>query len=280
MILQTIGEPVIRAAWGISEEQHQLMGNHVVASLEDMSANMPAPFVSRIQTQEETGRGVGFSIHTTHSNVTAEEVIAVSEKVAASMMDARTSALHEYLTPEQWQRINESQLAIMGEIPFIPLCAFGALGLTDEQRQEMERVKKELDPEFEKTLKNWVNGTISLISTQGVEDPEFKRIFTEIRNQGQAFVTQLRTRMFDVLTDEQWFRLQDLVDNPPEHVLAFRRALRELRGESDEVEETESAESADVWVPGPNAWRPGMAIPDEYRIQRNERRRLFPRGEE
>jgi hypothetical protein len=94
---------------------------------------------------------------------------------------------------------------------------------------------------------------------------------------GRAFAAQFKIQMFDVLTDEQWFRLQELIDNPPEHALLFRR---HLRGQSDESEEPEEATVADEWVPGPNSWRPGDALFEEYRIERNTRQRQFPRGEE
>ena len=84
--------------------------------------------------------------------------------------------------------------------------------------------------------------------------------------------------MFDVLTDEQWVHLQELVDNPPEHVRVLVNRLRMLQAsdfrlnvdENESVSEAErvSADS-DIWMPGPDSWRPGMPLPESYRIQRN-----------
>jgi Ni/Co efflux regulator RcnB len=102
------------------------------------------------------------------------------------------------------------------------------------------------------------------------EDPEYKKIYEEIQSQGKAFSTKFKTKMFDVLTDEQWARLQQLIDNPPEHARAFRNRLQKQRGE---------AEKKGEWMPGPNSWRPGDPIPEQYRQQRNERQGSFPRGE-
>jgi len=75
--------------------------------------------------------------------------------------------------------------------------------------------------------------------------------------------------MFDVLTDEQWMRLQGLIDNPPECAKTILNRARERRGER---------EQSGVWQPGPGFWRPGDPIPAQYRQERNTRSR-FPRSE-
>jgi Ni/Co efflux regulator RcnB len=83
------------------------------------------------------------------------------------------------------------------------------------------------------------------------------------------------TKMFDVLTDEQWARLQKLIDNPPEHAKAYAKKLKEQMGESEKT--------GGAWQPGPNSWRPGDPIPEQYRQQREEQRTRqrpgFPRSE-
>jgi len=101
------------------------------------------------------------------------------------------------------------------------------------------------------------------------EDPEYKKIQEALQSKTKAFSTQFRTRLYDVLTDEQWVRLQELIDNPPEHAKALLKKLREQRGE---------AEKTGAWSPGPGSWQPGDPIPGAYRIER-ETRRGFPRGE-
>ena len=88
--------------------------------------------------------------------------------------------------------------------------------------------------------------------------------------------------MFDVLMDEQWNRLQELIDHPPEYALMFIKELRESFGlvesEKSEEEGAEGGLSPSVWLPGPGSWRPGDAIPEAYRQERNTRGN-FPRPE-
>jgi len=294
-VLGALGDPVVRASWGISEEQNKQMEALGPAALERMQDSIPESFVLRVLTSEETGE-VTVSLALTDFNITPAEMKAAAEQITALMMNATVDALNEVLTPAQWQKINESQLANIAETPMFSPNIFEALGLTDVQRQQMEQIKKALEPEFEQTLENWVNGELTLIDKEldalkkdenrtsasatetrkklMAEAPEFRRIYEDIQAQGKAFSTRFKIAMFDVLTDEQWFRLQNLIDNPPEHALVFRRVLREQRGESEDAEE-----ASGVWMPGPNSWRPGDAIPEAYRIERNTRRQ-FPRGEE
>jgi hypothetical protein len=129
---------------------------------------------------------------------------------------------------------------------------------------EIEKVKKEKNrfptpAEIEAIGKKLMAG-----------DPEYKKIRVALQSEGKAFATKFRIKMFDVLTDEQWARLQKLVDDPPEHAKTIRK---KLKAESDEADKKEA------WTPGPNSWRPGDPVPEEYRQQRNERRGRFPRGE-
>jgi hypothetical protein len=67
-------------------------------------------------------------------------------------------------------------------------------------------------------------------------------------------------KLFDVLTDEQWVRLQDLIDNPPEHAKALRERLRDY-----------NEQAAQTWQPSATPWMTGEAIPESYRQERNAR---------
>jgi Ni/Co efflux regulator RcnB len=155
----------------------------------------------------------------------------------------------------------------------------------------MERIKKELEPEFEKHLNNFSDGNVimtnkildafekqggknfedltkkapQIITRLKADDPQFKKTFEDIVTQSRLFTTQFKTKMFDVLTDEQWKRLQELIDTPPEYAKVLRKKLKEQIGES---------EKTDAWAPGPNSWRPGDPIPEGYRQNRSKRR--FP----
>jgi Ni/Co efflux regulator RcnB len=271
-----LGDPSVRSAWGISDEQNQQMTNHLIAAIEVINEDIH-PFVIKVQTGEKDGNSTTeISMHSTDLNVTMAEVKAFIEKTTVLMAGAAINALRDGLTPEQWQKLDESQLANMGEMPIISPSAFAALDLTAEQRQEMEKIKKELAPEFEKTLDKWADGHFALQIMSDTKDTERKKIIEEMQTQGRAFSTKFRTRMFDVLTDEQWQRLQKLIDNPPEHALVFRKKLRKLLGSSEEGENGKETEKANVWVPGPNSWKPGDPIPDAYRQERSTRGN-FPR---
>ena len=263
---------VVNKVLGISKEQEEQLNNHMQSSMENIQEAFmkDAEMVKFIEVMQ-----------TLHDDKmpdadTAEKILETVEKItemAGSLMsDAIDNALNEVLPPEQLQRINEILLANIEEMSFVSPDLFEILDLTDAQKQQMETIKKELEPEFEKTLDNWVNGIMT--SPELKEDnPERKKIFDEIQSKGKAFATKFRTQMFDVLTDEQWERLVKLIDDPPEHALLFRKAWKKQSGEGEESKEPKKA---DVWVPGPNSWQPGDAIPEAYRIERNERRN-FPR---
>ena len=199
------------------------------------------------------------------------------ERDHTTIAKLQTEAIEKLLTTEQKRQIQEYQLALMSSAswrPFGSLHALEVLNLTDVQKQEIERIKKEFDPEFEKSLEVYVNaskivsdkfnearrqeggGDMRAIQARLLaEDSEYKKRYDEMRTVEGAFMTQFRLKVFDVLTDEQWDRLLEIVDHPP---------LTRMR-----------AERAGIWVPGPGSWRPGMPVPEEYRQRRNTERR-FP----
>jgi Spy/CpxP family protein refolding chaperone len=192
----------------------------------------------------------------------------------------------------------------MGAIPTFSPRMFEALNLTDAQKQQMEAIKNELEPEFEEKLDSYVKGIRMLRDKSSAEyirllregtgdhtweeqqnaslaakkkalteDMELKKYWEEMMSQNQAFATQFRIKMFDVLNDEQWTRFQKLTDDPSEYIKALQKKVKEMMGES---------EKTDGWMPGPNSWRPGDPIPVEYRQERQERTRQrpgFPRSE-
>ena len=244
--------PDVREAWSISDVQWQQCKDHMKNTYQDMFE-----------------RALPFDLEST-------------TLIYPPLIDAVADILDEILTPQQLQKIKESQLVSMGELPLIPTSIFEALDLTDTQRQEMEKIKKELESKFEAVLDEFEN---SIMMSQGTakKDVEryklYKKKQEELMSKGKEFSTNFKMQMFDVLSDEQWKRLQRLIDNPPEHAKIFRAKLKEQNGESEAVaiEKPETAEK-EVWQPGPNSWKPGDAIPEAYRQQRNERGK-FPRVE-
>jgi len=294
MVIGLMNDPEIRAAWSVTDEQHQQFQNF----------HNPMNMVARLQSNPEFQQlqsemqAIPNMIGLLSGQNTDEEsqtkFLGLQEKITSLTMTMMSDHIDSHLTPEQKQKMKESQLATMSEMPFVTPDAFEALNLTDAQKRQMEGIKKELEPEFEKHLEKFLDGQVIIVrkmftefGRQGTnftdhealqaiakklvaDDPELKRIQDERLSQGRAFSEQFRTKMFDVLTDEQWARLQELIDNPPAYAAVLLKKMKEQRGESEK--------SGGAWIPGPGAWQPGSsAIPEQYRQERNTGRR-FPRG--
>ena len=307
-------------ALGISEEQIQQF--EFKESHESHAAMMEQIRASMEEGLDKGGKALEKAVEELRENAenfdeaTMLEAVANIENAATDQLEAMMSfeivqiieAMNDaILTPERIQKLQEIELAAMRELPFISPSAFEALNLTDEQREEMENIKEELNPEFEKNLDDFVKNYFALEkileseyakepkNSEGgqetreetrkrlmAENPEYKRMQEEIQTRSRAFSTQFRTRMFDVLNDEQWDRLQELIDYPPEYALMFIKKLRESSGlvesEKSDEEGGEGGLSPSVWLPGPGSWRPGDGVPEAYRQERNTRR-TFPRPE-
>ena len=287
-VLGALECPSVRSAWSVSEEQFQQFNDSVNASINtpealDMFNELDGAGWSYDSDDEETRRRFEY----------------LAEQSASLLHNARTDALDSILTQEQKQIIDESLLSSLGETPIVSPSMFEVLNLTDTQRQEMERIKKEFETAFEEMLEDYVNSQMILSNkwhsefarqnnpfrqmsreelqeiNQTVlrklmsEDQEYKSIHEDIQSKSIAFAERFKVKIFDVLTDEQWQRLQDLIDNPPRHARIFIQNLREQRGETEE-------NKGDIWVPGPGSWRPGDPLTESYRIRRNTQIR-FPR---
>jgi Ni/Co efflux regulator RcnB len=302
MLLGLIHDSEMRSTLGISDEKFQ----------EIMGAAAPSNILNNPEVQQlmEEMQGIADPSDPLMQNASEETInkfLDMQERIQSLTMSSLLDAIDNALPPEQKQKMQEAQLAIMGEMPIVSPSIFEALHLTDEQKQAMEEIKKGLESEFEKHLETFADGTVVMankmfeeIDKQGglenffggdpatvqermpaiqekmqaiqkklLENPEYKKVHTELETAGKAFSTKFQTKMFDVLTDEQWKRLQELTDNPPEFAKMLLKKIKEQRGE---------AEKAEVWAPGPNSWKPGDPIPAQYRQERNTRSR-FPRAE-
>ena len=293
MAFTIMRNPDLRVAWNLSDEQYQALID-IEANIDNVRQNDSEyqQLMEEIQTmQAMIDPDDPFPLNTDIEII--NRWLDIEERGGAWMTNYYSDSIRSILTPEQMRKIQETHLAIMDDFPIVSPFIFEALDLTDDQKQWMEEIRKELEPEFEMVLDDFVNGQLLLVNkgydeleklgvndidsmmremstAMGIlaEDPEFKRVRDEVESKGRQFATQFRTRLFDVLTDEQWYRLQELINNPPEHARAFRTGFGENK---DEIKESD-----DVWIPGPGSWRPGDPIPEAYRQQRNLDRR-FPR---
>ena len=305
MALGLMMDPELRDAWGVSDEQYQDIQGIPTRMGAELRTN--PDFTKLVEEMQEIGVPGALFGGEQLDEATQQKLQEVQGKMTALSMKMMTESIDKAITPEQKQKMNESLLANMADMPMVSPGMFEALDLTDAQRQQMVAIKKELEPEFEKNLETFADGTVFLsgkmfaeIEKQGVnfgnfaqgegsmqdrikamqekmlpiqkklmEDPEYKRISEDINTKGKAFATQFNTKMFDILTDEQWARLQKLIDNPPEHAKVFGKKMKEQQ-------QAQSGQGGG-WQPNANSWKPGDAIPEQYRQERNTRGN-FPRG--
>jgi len=290
LIMLGVLSPESRTALGVSDECKQ----QIVSAYENaMKAVNDNPNVQKLIEEMETMQD-GIELLASEDQIEVlNKVMEIGDKLTSLAMDLTSEAMDSVLPPELKQKIQESLLASMVEMPIISLYAFEALNLTDAQKQRMAEIKQEVTPEFESTLEKHVQAhvtltnkflaaidkqidTTNIIDIEGAreklatENPEYKRIQDEAITGSRAFTTQFKTKVFDVLTDEQWVRLQDLIDHPSEHAKIFREQLREHRNERRQFA---------LWLPSADLWKPSGAIFEMYRSERNTRSQL-PRGEE
>ena len=281
-----------RAAWGKEPWMNSAMTGQ---ELEERKRNDPEAF-DRLQ---KTG--------TRAESMQQEFTLGASQR--------HTAALEEALSPEIKQKIQEAWLAAMGETSTFSPRLFEALYLTDAQKQQMERIKKELEPEFEKHCEIYAGNAAMILERVDAarehnqrqaaqfsfggggsapeewgtvlrklqEEPEHKRLLEESYASSKALATLFRVRMSEILNDEQRKRLQELLDNPPLYArLLIQRLRRENWGQyeekvNDQSGENKKAESdRDVWVPGSDSWQPGDPIPEKFG-QEEEPKGNFPR---
>ena len=253
--------------------------------MEKLTADMPGgPF----------GEGVSEETQQRFFEIQADMTMKMMEMMGEKM----ANFVNENLTPDQMKKVREFQISTMGEIPIISPNMFEALDLSDAQREQLNGIKKELEPEFGKHVDKMIDMQMKhtekfqdamMERLDGVTDdeerrriiesidreirqshPEIQREMDEVMESGKGFANRLKFRMIDVLTDEQMELLAELVDNPPDYVKKIIAQIRKQMGEDDSP-----GGASGEWRPGPNSWKPGDPIPEEYRQQREERR--FPR---
>jgi len=315
-------DPAFRAAFGVSDETYQ----QILENARDKVSIPENPeFRKVVQEFEDTREALtgsrymmGQPLNMRDGDEERMKLFNRSRELQEKMQTMASEASFLYdrlygaafedaLSPELKQKIGEAWLAAMGETESFSPSLFEVLNLTDTQKEGMERIKKELEPEFEKYLEIFGNNAAKItkmvddwlsrpevqraFSDSGLslnvwlrqEEPEFGRLVDESRASRMAFITLFRTRMHDILTDGQRRRLQELSDNPPPYALYLIQRLRRERGRHEEVAINQSGKSdragadKDIWIPGPNAWRPGdPLLPGAHRLERSS---PFPRGE-
>jgi Spy/CpxP family protein refolding chaperone len=296
-ILQMDGEEVKRGL-GITEEQSRRF-------VEITDAFGSDDYIPDLQEARDRMREIRRSARelTVVPEETENELVALFEMTVPVQFEKLNADYAEVFTPEQRRQYQEFVLASMSVLPFIHPGAFDALGLTGEQRKQMEEIRKELEPEIErlydleydniKAFQTKMEAAIKEIASDEAlrkmsfeergkiikevherlmrEEPELKKAMDSLLKQKRNFDDRYKIRVYDILTDAQMARFTRLLNNPPEFVKRFIENRKKEFGELDE---------SGGWLPGPNSWRPGDPVPEGYLQQREERRKRFPRGEE
>jgi Ni/Co efflux regulator RcnB len=295
----------LREGIGISPEQYQIIQDaRVIQTTQDGQVISNYPVISAIHNEisEFTAKHPGVQYGENVTEETRKKYFELMEKNQEAMKEVITNSVINNLTPDQLEKVKEFHISIMSEGMYVSPGMFEILNLSDEQKKQLDEIKKEMESEFEKhvdivtelglifaekTLNELNKLDSETMQMQGNQieqmkileevqdkirksDAEVKQMEGKLLNFSKALANKLKIKMFDVLTDAQWDRMTDLIDNPPEYV---KKLMRKKYGDDE----------PGGWQPGPNSWRPGDPIPEQYRQEREERRTKhrpgFPRGE-
>lgn len=210
--------------------------------------------------------------------------------------------IEETLTPEQLNKYREVQIQISGGEINHPGW-FEPLDLTDEQRAELDAIHKERETEMNRLLDEDTELHLERLrkiqddmkeqtkNNPTISNDEFTQIFQKsqekitkaekaaptfqekqrsIRERRKNLSTKYKEKFMNVLTDEQLDKMQHIIDNTSEFVK--KRFEKELG--ISKVSQPEEKSQADPWQPGPDSWKPGDGLPEEFKQQRKEGR--FP----
>ena len=209
------------------------------------------------------------------------------------LMTAMQAEVENTLTPEQMLQVRKLEMQLMPAmgIPFPSM--FEPLGLTSEQKEEMNKIADEMKGEFDRLTQEQATLKVErLVATFGLlqgksftSHEEFQQAQQEVfrqfvpseamrkknndlQEQGKKFMTLLQNRLMNVLTDEQLDKMQKIMDETPE-------SAKKIIAQFQSGREAQAKEPA--YVPGPDSWRPGMPLPEQFKIERRTGR--FPRSE-
>lgn len=230
-----------------------------------------------------------------------QAIIANSEQGSAFYYAETQKDVENLLTPEQLQAVRESELALMGENPILNPSMFWALDLGDEQKEQMEAIKKAMEPEFAQIVEELVdaedalqelkfdlfakvgikfdengmpvdeNGKLLRDDREAMEkkmkriDEEFSRN-VELRDR----MEQLNERASGFMKRFKFKMLDVLTD---EQLARLERIIADppsyVKNIRDRMQKSrEARDKSDDWRPGPDSWRPGDPIPEEYKQER------------
>ena len=309
MVFGVLQDAEIRTALDITEEQFQQIQSTPMTMHGSLLEN---PKFQEIMKEMQALNIQGNPFAQDLDEETMDQFATIQRRIMALSMDTIYDAIDNALTPEQQQKIQEAQLATMGEMPIVSPSTFETLNLTDAQKEQMEGIKKELEPEFEKNLKNFSSGHMIVMN----------KLFDELEKQDTFNINmrEMQERDGDVnavmenakaiqemavaatkklmAEDPEFKRIQDET-NTKCKAFASQLQVRMFDILTDEqwkrlLELTDNpsalakvllkkakeqrgvSEAGIGWQPNTNSWKPGDPVPETYRQERNTRRN-FPR---
>ena len=163
IILRLLREPDFRAELGVSEEQYE----RIQEMAKDMRDPQKNPELKKIYEEIEAIETANGDTLQDADEATKQRFFDLQDKMYGLTITTGSDGLNVFtianaleatLTQEQKQKIKEVQLAAsLSENSIFSPNRFEALGLTDAQRQEMEKIKEKLESEFGKPLEDLVN---------------------------------------------------------------------------------------------------------------------------
>jgi len=298
MVMGMLQMDHFREALGVTEEQNRRIQDVMRPSMNPPNDPELRSVMDEMGKLHAENPGGPFGENT--SEETRKKFTDLQEKMQDAFTKRMENAVNDNMTPDQIKKIQEYNLSMVSHSPFVSPKAFEALDLSDDQKVQLDQIKKEMAPEFERYIEKWADTQAKFNAKiqkdmqddldeklKDVTDPdEFERILREPRSirvdadsvehqemmatqeAGTAFTNRLRLRVSDILTDEQRERLERLINDPPEYIKKMQGRYLHHPQMTQDAPQPESE-----WRPGPDSWKPGDGVPEEYV---EEQRARFP----
>ena len=188
-----------------------------------------------------------------------EEDEAALDAAFQSVFDGMNAVCDEVFTPEQMQKMNGMMFVLMGglESPFLNEKSLDVLDLSDEQKEKVAAIRKEMEPEKEKFL-----GELETVMKKFVKEGKANLKDLEAAGEKVKDITEkVKKRVLEILTDEQKAKAAELAAHPPKFLNPT--ALNMIPD----------------WMPGVGSWKPGDGAPETEKKERRKRK-SFPTAEE
>jgi hypothetical protein len=272
VMIRTGGE----AELGLSDEQKQKLSflykeNEMGVEFLRKMHQEQAPELMRVIEMQQAARipdDPNFERATEEQKNAYREADMAMNTLALSAMQ---EAIVDTLTPEQMLQVRKLEMQLMSAmgIPFPSM--FEPLGLTEEQKNEMEKITDAMKAEFEPlvleaaTLKAdrivAVYGSLKGKSfasydeyqkandesfRQYVSSESFRKKNLDVQERGVKLVTLLQNRLMNVLTDAQLDKMQKILDEAP---MFAKQMLAQSNARQEEQKKSQT------YTPGPDKWQ-------------------------